>query len=92
MAAAASLPCSALSAGNITALVVKGSATTKYREKLSQLVKFMNRNHLPHALREQMRRVGELLGKVRESVVMRVTGGVLTGRLCLRHLIGLWLQ
>ncbi|CAI5477601.1 unnamed protein product, partial [Closterium sp. Yama58-4] len=46
---------SAYLVGNITALVVKGSNTTRYREKMSALIKYMNRNHLPHSLRQQMR-------------------------------------
>ncbi|GJP57662.1 hypothetical protein CLOP_g15655, partial [Closterium sp. NIES-67] len=46
---------SAYLVGNITAMVVKGSNTTRYREKMSALIKYMNRNHLPHALRQQMR-------------------------------------
>ncbi|CAI5535636.1 unnamed protein product [Closterium sp. Naga37s-1] len=46
---------SAYLVGNITAMVVKGSNTTRYREKMSALIKYMNRNHLPHSLRQQMR-------------------------------------
>ncbi|GJP61824.1 hypothetical protein CLOP_g18949 [Closterium sp. NIES-67] len=37
------------------ALTAQGSNTTRYREKMSALIKYMNRNHLPHALRQQMR-------------------------------------
>ncbi|CAI6008973.1 unnamed protein product [Closterium sp. NIES-65] len=48
---------SAYLVGNITAMVVKGSNTTRYREKMSALIKYMNRNHLPHSLRQQMRQV-----------------------------------
>ncbi|CAI5463327.1 unnamed protein product [Closterium sp. Yama58-4] len=42
-------------AGNITALVVKGSNTTKYRERMAQVIKYMNRNRIPRVLRHQMR-------------------------------------
>ncbi|CAI5977231.1 unnamed protein product [Closterium sp. NIES-65] len=41
--------------GNITALVVKGSNTTKYRERMAQVIKYMNRNRIPRVLRHQMR-------------------------------------
>ncbi|GJP43322.1 hypothetical protein CLOM_g2799, partial [Closterium sp. NIES-68] len=43
--------------GNITALVVKGSNTTKYRERMAQVIKYMNRNRIPRVLRHQMRQV-----------------------------------
>eukprot|EP00850_Spirogloea_muscicola_P016184 SM000129S26171 [mRNA] locus=s129:404788:409939:- [translate_table: standard] len=42
--------------GNITALVVKGSNTERYRTKMSALIKYMNRYHIPRGLRHQMRR------------------------------------
>ena len=47
----------ALGAGNITALVVKGSSTTEFREKMASLVTYMNRMHLNHKLRDEMRKV-----------------------------------
>lgn len=41
--------------GNMTALIVKGSETEKFRDKMAQLVKYMNGNHLPRGLRHQMK-------------------------------------
>ncbi|XP_010069439.2 potassium channel SKOR isoform X1 [Eucalyptus grandis] len=32
--------------GNMTALIVKGSKTEKYRDKMSELIRYMNRNNL----------------------------------------------
>lgn len=41
--------------GNMTALIVKGSATEKFRDKMTTLISFMNRHHLPHPIRKQMK-------------------------------------
>ncbi|BBN01136.1 uncharacterized protein MPTK1_2g04950 [Marchantia polymorpha subsp. ruderalis] len=42
--------------GNMTALIVKGSSTERFRDKMTSLIKFMNRNGLPKELRQQMKK------------------------------------
>ncbi|XP_054792357.1 potassium channel SKOR-like [Prosopis cineraria] len=41
--------------GNITALIVKGSKTEKFRDKMKDLTKYMNRNRLGRDIREQIK-------------------------------------
>ncbi|KAF7831133.1 potassium channel SKOR [Senna tora] len=41
--------------GNITALIVRGSKTEKFREKMKDLMTFMNRNRLERDIREQIK-------------------------------------
>ncbi|XP_027178269.1 potassium channel SKOR isoform X1 [Coffea eugenioides] len=41
--------------GNMTALIVKGSKTEKYRDKMTDLIKYMNRNRLGKDIRNQIR-------------------------------------
>ncbi|KAL3697194.1 hypothetical protein R1sor_011270 [Riccia sorocarpa] len=41
--------------GNMTALIVKGSTTERFRDKMAALIKFMNRNGLPRDIRQQMK-------------------------------------
>ncbi|XP_010553885.1 PREDICTED: potassium channel GORK [Tarenaya hassleriana] len=40
--------------GNITALIVKGSKTEKFRDKMNDLLKYMNRNKLGREIRSQI--------------------------------------
>ncbi|ONK66710.1 uncharacterized protein A4U43_C06F11160 [Asparagus officinalis] len=40
--------------GNMTALIVKGSRTERYRDKMKDLVKYMNRNRLGRGIRDQI--------------------------------------
>ncbi|CAI0428081.1 unnamed protein product [Linum tenue] len=40
--------------GNMTALIVKGSKTEKYRDKMTDLIKYMNRNQLGRDIRNQI--------------------------------------
>lgn len=41
--------------GNMTALIVKGSKTERYRDKMTDLLKYMNRNRLGKAIRSQIK-------------------------------------
>lgn len=41
--------------GNMTALIVKGSKTVRYRDKMTDLTKYMNRNKLGRELRNQIK-------------------------------------
>lgn len=41
--------------GNMTALIVKGSNTERFRDKMTSLIKYMNRNRLPRNIRNQMK-------------------------------------
>lgn len=41
--------------GNMTALIVKGSKTVRYRDKMTDLTKYMNRNRLGRDLRSQIK-------------------------------------
>lgn len=41
--------------GNMTALIVKGSKTEKYRDKMTDVMKYMNRNRLGKDIRNQIR-------------------------------------
>ncbi|EPS72922.1 hypothetical protein M569_01827, partial [Genlisea aurea] len=41
--------------GNMTALIVKGSKTERYRDKMTDLMKYMNRNRLGRELRDQIK-------------------------------------
>ena len=41
--------------GNMTALIVKGSNTEKFRDKMTALIKYMNRNRLERNIRSQLK-------------------------------------
>ncbi|KAF5178465.1 Potassium channel kor1 [Thalictrum thalictroides] len=41
--------------GNMTALIVKGSKTERFRDKMTDLTKYMNRNKLGKDIREQIK-------------------------------------
>ncbi|XP_062150835.1 potassium channel SKOR-like [Alnus glutinosa] len=41
--------------GNMTALIVKGSKTEKFRDKMTDLIKYMNRNRLGREIRNQIK-------------------------------------
>ncbi|KAG9443949.1 hypothetical protein H6P81_015289 [Aristolochia fimbriata] len=41
--------------GNMTALIVKGSKTEKFRDKMTDLIKYMNRNSLGKDIRDQIK-------------------------------------
>ncbi|XP_052197957.1 potassium channel SKOR-like isoform X2 [Diospyros lotus] len=41
--------------GNMTALIVKGSKTEKFRDKMTDLMKYMNRNRLGRDVRDQIK-------------------------------------
>ena len=41
--------------GNMTALIVKGSNTEKFRDKMTALIKYMNRNRLGRDIRLQLK-------------------------------------
>ncbi|KAK6774975.1 hypothetical protein RDI58_025976 [Solanum bulbocastanum] len=41
--------------GNMTALIVKGSKTERYRDKMTDLLKYMNRNRLGRDIRNQIK-------------------------------------
>nr|XP_023922009.1 potassium channel SKOR [Quercus suber]POE98457.1 potassium channel skor [Quercus suber] len=41
--------------GNMTALIVKGSKTEKFRDKMTDFIKFMNRNKLGRDIRNQIK-------------------------------------
>lgn len=42
--------------GNMTALIVKGSKTEKFRDKMADLIKYMNRNKLGKDIRKEIKR------------------------------------
>ncbi|XP_043719283.1 potassium channel KOR1-like isoform X3 [Telopea speciosissima] len=46
---------SAYLVGNMTALIVKGSKTEKYRDKMTDLIKYLNRNKLGKDIRNQIK-------------------------------------
>ncbi|KAL5721936.1 hypothetical protein ACHQM5_005518 [Ranunculus cassubicifolius] len=41
--------------GNMTALIVKGSKTERFRDKMTDLIKYMNRNKLSKDIRDQIK-------------------------------------
>ncbi|KAK1313076.1 Potassium channel KOR1 [Acorus calamus] len=41
--------------GNMTALIVKGSKTERFRDKMKDLIKYMNRNRLEKDIRDQIK-------------------------------------
>lgn len=41
--------------GNMTALIVKGSKKEKFRDKMADVIKYMNRNKLERDLRNQIK-------------------------------------
>jgi hypothetical protein len=41
--------------GNMTALIVKGSKTEKFRDRMTDLMKYMNRNKLGRDIRDQIK-------------------------------------
>ena len=41
--------------GNMTALIVKGSRTKRFRDKMKDLIKYMNRNRLERDIRDQIK-------------------------------------
>lgn len=41
--------------GNMTALIVKGSKTEKFRDRMTDIIKFMNRNKLGKDIRNQIK-------------------------------------
>lgn len=41
--------------GNMTALIVKGSKTEKFRDKMADVIKYMNRNRLGRDIRNQIK-------------------------------------
>ncbi|XP_020270421.1 potassium channel KOR1-like [Asparagus officinalis] len=41
--------------GNMTALIVKGSRTERFRDKMKDLIKYMNRNRLGRDIRDQIK-------------------------------------
>lgn len=41
--------------GNMTALIVKGWKTEKFRDKMKDLIKYMNRNRLGRDIRDQIK-------------------------------------
>ncbi|KAM7515882.1 hypothetical protein LguiA_005465 [Lonicera macranthoides] len=41
--------------GNMTALIVKGSKTERYRDKMADVIKYMNRNRLGRDIRNQIK-------------------------------------
>ena len=41
--------------GNMTALIVKGSNTEKFRDKIADVFKYMNRNRLERDIRNQIK-------------------------------------
>ncbi|XP_020576279.1 potassium channel KOR1-like [Phalaenopsis equestris] len=41
--------------GNMTALIVKGSKTERFRDKMTDLIKYMNRNRLEKGIRDQIK-------------------------------------
>lgn len=41
--------------GNMTALIVKGSKTERFRDKMADVIKYMNRNKLERDIRSQIK-------------------------------------
>jgi potassium channel len=41
--------------GNMTALIVKGSKTERFRDKMKEVIKYMNRNRLDRDIRDQIK-------------------------------------
>lgn len=41
--------------GNMTAIIVKGSQTERFRDKMTDLIKYMNRNQLGKEIRSQIK-------------------------------------
>ncbi|MFQ6639679.1 hypothetical protein Gotur_014775 [Gossypium turneri] len=41
--------------GNMTALIIKGSKTEKFRDKMADVIKYMNRNKLERDLRNRIK-------------------------------------
>ena len=41
--------------GNMTALIVKGSRTERFRDKMKEVIRYMNRNKLGKEIREQIK-------------------------------------
>lgn len=41
--------------GNVTALIVKGSKTERFRDKMTDIIKYMNRNKLHKDIRSQIK-------------------------------------
>lgn len=41
--------------GNMTVLTVKGSRTERFRDKMKDLIKYMNRNRLERDIRDQIK-------------------------------------
>lgn len=41
--------------GNMTALIVKGSKTEKFRDKMAELIKYMNRNNLGKGISNEIK-------------------------------------
>lgn len=41
--------------GNMTALIVKGSKTEKFRDRMTELIKYMNRNNLGKGISNQIK-------------------------------------
>ena len=42
--------------GNMTALIVKGSKTEKFRDRMTDLIKYMNRNNLGKGMSNEIKR------------------------------------
>ncbi|KAL5815414.1 hypothetical protein ACOSQ4_026055 [Xanthoceras sorbifolium] len=59
--------------GNMTALIVKGSRTEKFRDKMTDLIRYMNRNklgkHISHEIKNHMRLLYD--NQHTESAVLR---------------------
>ncbi|XP_024521068.1 potassium channel KOR2-like [Selaginella moellendorffii] len=59
--------------GNMTGLIVRGSSTEKFRDRMAGIIKFMNMHSLPRDLRQQMKahvRL-EFEGQLAERTVMK---------------------
>lgn len=41
--------------GNMTALIVKGSKTEKFRDKMTELIKYMNKNNLDKQVTKEIK-------------------------------------
>jgi hyperpolarization activated cyclic nucleotide-gated potassium channel 4 len=41
--------------GNMTAMIVKGSATERFRDRMKEVIRYMNRNKLGKDVREQIK-------------------------------------
>lgn len=75
--------------GNMTALIVKGSRTERFRDKMTELIRYMNRNRLGSDIRSQVkahlllqyessykrdRIVDDIPAAVRSKVLFRASG------------------